>query len=66
MPRRAASITQADVARALRAAQSAGPTWRVEIVGGMIRLVQGEPPAPPQSPGPEANDPFARGLGSVP
>ena len=34
-------MTQADVARALRAAQSAGPMWRVEIDGGVIRLVQG-------------------------
>ena len=31
MSRTAARITQADVARALRAAQSAGPTWRVEL-----------------------------------
>jgi hypothetical protein len=43
MSRRRANITQADIARALRAAQSAGPAWRVEIApGGMIRLVQGE------------------------
>lgn len=48
MPRRAAAITQADVARALRAAQSAGPEWRVEIEGAIIRIVRGE--LSPQSP----------------
>jgi len=38
-----ARITQADISRALRAAQSAGATWRVEIApDGTIRLVQGE------------------------
>ena len=45
MSRRPASVTQADVARALRAAQQAGPSWRVEIEGGIIRMVQGPPPA---------------------
>jgi hypothetical protein len=30
MPRRGASVTQADIARALRAAQAAGPKWYVE------------------------------------
>ncbi|HMD61983.1 MAG TPA: hypothetical protein VKG78_11150 [Opitutaceae bacterium] len=45
MSRRAANITQADVARALRAAQQAGPSWRIEIDGGIIRMVQGPPPA---------------------
>ena len=34
MPRRGASITQADIARALRAAQAAGPKWYVEILPG--------------------------------
>ena len=49
MPRRGASITQADIARALRAAQAAGPKWYVEILpGGIIRLVRGE--LSPQSP----------------
>jgi hypothetical protein len=43
MSRRAAKVTQADLGRALRAAQSAGPTWRVEVTpDGVIRLVQGE------------------------
>ena len=45
MSRRPATITQADVARVLRAAQQAGPSWHVEIVGGIIRMVQGLPPA---------------------
>lgn len=45
MSRRAAKITQADVARVLRAAQQAGPSWRVEIDGGIVRMVQGPPPA---------------------
>jgi hypothetical protein len=44
MSRTAAKITQADVARALRAAQSAGPTWQVEILhDGTIRLTQCQP-----------------------
>jgi hypothetical protein len=54
MSRRPANITQADVARALRAAQQAGLTWRVEIEGKLIRLVQGPPSdAPPEPPTPE-------------
>ena len=65
MSRRAASITQTDVARALRAAQSAGPTWRVEIVpGGVIRIIQGEPA--PQSAGRNQQPGFARGLADAP
>ncbi len=41
MPRRAVSITQAAIARALRAAQQAGPHWHVEIApDGAIRLFQ--------------------------
>ena len=38
----AASITQADVARALRAAQQAGGEWAVEIdvPAGRIRIVK--------------------------
>jgi len=45
MSRRPANVTQADVARVLRAAQQAGPSWRVEIDGAIIRMVQGPPPA---------------------
>jgi hypothetical protein len=43
MSRRLANFLEADVRRALSAAQKAGPQWRVEIMpGGLIRLVQGE------------------------
>lgn len=48
MPRRSASITQADVARVARVAKELGPEWRVEIDGSTIRLIQGE--APPTQP----------------
>ncbi len=54
MSRRPANIIQADISRALRAAQQAGLAWRVEIEGKVIRLVQGpplstsEPTAPPE------------------
>jgi hypothetical protein len=58
MSRRAAKVTQADVARVLRAAQSAGPTWRVEVTpDGIIRLVQGE--FSPQSTARSASVPVA-------
>jgi hypothetical protein len=40
MSRRAAAITQADVARAGRAARQLGPEWCVEIVGSVIRLTR--------------------------
>jgi hypothetical protein len=40
MSRRAASITQADVARVARVARDLGPPWRVEIDGATIRLTQ--------------------------
>jgi len=46
MSRRAATFTQADVARALRAAEQVGAGWRVEIEGGVIRLFRGETPPP--------------------
>jgi hypothetical protein len=45
MSRRAATFTQADVARAGRAAKQLGPEWLVEIEGGVIRLVRGDLPA---------------------
>lgn len=53
MSRTAAKVTQADVARALRAAQSLGPHWRVRIgPDGSIELWQGtEPAAPPLAAG---------------
>ena len=70
MSRRQASFTQADVARALRAAEQVAPgKMAVEIAsGGVIRIVPVE--ARPVSPAaPESAllaDPFARGLESVP
>lgn len=46
MSMRPARCTQADIARALRAAAAAGRDWRVEIApDGVIRLVQGPAPA---------------------
>jgi hypothetical protein len=45
MSRKAASFTQADAARALRAAQQAGPNWNIEIEGGVIRFVRSAPPS---------------------
>jgi hypothetical protein len=51
MSRRPANVTQADVTRVLRAAQQAGPNWRVEIEGKVLRLLQGPPsPTPPETP----------------
>ena len=64
MTRRAALITQADVARAARAARQLGPEWRVEIEGGVIRLIQSPPDRRP--PEQSAEPPFARGLESAP
>jgi class 3 adenylate cyclase len=40
MSRRPATIVQADIARAGRAAKQLGPEWIVEIEGGVIRLVR--------------------------
>lgn len=51
MSRRPANVTQVDVTRVLRAAQKAGPNWRVELEGKVLRLVQGS--LPPESPTPE-------------
>jgi hypothetical protein len=47
MPRRAAKVTQADIARVLRAVKDAGVAMRVEIEDGKIRL---EPVAAQQGP----------------
>lgn len=50
MTRRRAAITQADVARAARAAKQLGAEWYVEILpGGVIRVMRSPPsdrPAP--------------------
>lgn len=46
MSRRPANFIQADVARALRAAQQVGPEWQVEIEGSCIRLRRAETLAP--------------------
>lgn len=44
MSRRAASVTQADIARAIRAAKQVGDGYCVEIApGGLIRIVKGGP-----------------------
>jgi hypothetical protein len=69
MSRRAASITQADVARVARVARDLGPPWRVEIEGSTIRLTQNPLPAQNQETGqPEepSDSPFACGLESAP
>jgi hypothetical protein len=70
MSRRAAIITQADVARACRAAQQLGPQWFVEVQAsnGTIRLMQASPsdrPSPTRDQG-EQEPRFARGLDSAP
>jgi hypothetical protein len=39
MPRRPASITQADIARVIRAAKQAGASWvEIEIGGSKVRI----------------------------
>jgi hypothetical protein len=60
--RRQVAVPQAAIARAVRVASEAGPTWRVAIEGEVIHLFQGEPPVAAITP----DDPFARGLGIVP
>lgn len=70
MSRRAASFTQADLARALRAAEQVAPgRITLEIAPeGFIRLVPLDArPASAVRTEPEGpNDPFVRGLESVP
>jgi hypothetical protein len=41
--RRLVALPQANIARAVRAAQSDGSTWYVETEGDVIRLFQGAP-----------------------
>jgi len=40
--RRQVAVPQAAIARAVRVAGQAGPTWRVSIEGNVINLFQGE------------------------
>lgn len=40
MTRRVAGFTQAEMARALRAAKQIGPGWCVELEGPIIRIVE--------------------------
>ena len=60
--RRRVAVLQANVARAVRVAQDAGPAWRVEIDGNIVPLLQGEPPAASL----DDVDPSPRGLRVVP
>jgi hypothetical protein len=68
MTRRPALVTQADVARAARAAKQLGPEWRVEIEGGIIRLIQSpsDRPSPAHDHECEVEPQFARGLAIPP
>jgi hypothetical protein len=52
MSRRAAKVTQDEIARALKAAAARGPTWRVKITpDGSIELWQSDSaPEKPQEP----------------
>ena len=65
MSRRRALVTQADVARAARAARQLGPEWVVEIDGAVIRLVQ-SPARDRLPPQPDPEPQFARGLANTP
>ena len=71
MSRRHARITQADVARALRAAEQVAPgRFVIDITAeGSIRIVPldaAQISAAKTPPKDEPDDPFARGLGVVP
>jgi len=56
MSRRPANFVQADLARALRAAQQAGPDWCVEVDVSVIRLMRPKtPPGVDAEPEPEQN-----------
>ena len=58
MSRRAATFTQAEVARAMRAAEQIAPgRWRVRVRGGEVIIEPAPPPAPgddPPTEGPSA------------
>jgi hypothetical protein len=70
MSRRAARITQADVARALRAAEQVAPGRRIVEVTpeGVIRIVPLDANQAPRAarPAHESEAPFACGLETVP
>jgi hypothetical protein len=57
--RRPVAVTQASIARAIRAAQAAGEQWQIVIEGDAVRLFQGQPMVAQQSDN-------GRGLGIVP
>jgi hypothetical protein len=61
--RRQVAVPQAAIARAVRAAAAAGPHWRVEIEGNVVRLFQVAATITAPT---EPNNEFARGLGIVP
>ena len=68
MSRRAAAFTQADAARALRAAHQVAPgPWRLRILPGGEIVVEPAAPAAPEiaAPAPET-EPLARGLEIAP
>jgi hypothetical protein len=50
MPRRPAIVTQADVARALRAARQAGAAAVVVLPDGSIKILFDSPPLAPEQP----------------
>jgi hypothetical protein len=69
MTRRPATHTQADLARAARAAKSLGPGWCVEVQGEVIRIIhiQAPPPNMPSVPDDDDQEPYlARGLDTAP
>ena len=68
MTRRPALITQADVARACRAAKALGSEWFVEIKAGTgtIRVMQAAPSDRPSAHDHECEPHFARALDSPP
>jgi len=62
--RRQVAVPQSMIARAVRVAHEAGPTWRVLIKDNVVELFQGD--APPIAAPVAPNNAFARGLGIVP
>jgi hypothetical protein len=68
MTRRPALVTQADVARACRAAKALGPEWCIEIEAatGTIRVRQTPPDRPSPAHECDAEPQFARGLQTPP